>query len=201
MDETLLEQLGVIDADAETRQVMRRYFVVNGFDGIATVIGLSISAYLLHISTGYALFLTGTGMAVGLLASGAVSAYFTEQAAQMRKYHDSSDNTSETIPGTVRKNALLVGGVNGGSPFLCAMICLSPYLLAHFGYLDMFWDAYYVSFGISGILFLLFGAYLGRISNKSLFRYTGKMAVLGGAVGGIIIGVTYYLWVNGLLVG
>lgn len=177
--------------------ISRRYIVLNGFDGILTVLGITVGAFASSVSSPQALVSSGMGTALGLMISGFTSAYFTEKAERARDFKELQDQMVSEMEGSIQeknvsKKSLFVAGLNGISPFLTATISTLPYIFAAFGVISLVNAAYFFSTAISISLLALFGAFLGRISRKSMLIFAIKMV----GVGLITMAVTYLLGIG-----
>jgi predicted membrane protein (TIGR00267 family) len=123
---------------SHARGIARRYFVVNGFDGALTMLGLITGFHLadqvaLEIVIGACL-----GAAVALGVSGLSSAYLSESAERQRALSeleaamvtDLSESAHASVAHTV---PLLVALINGVSPVLLCLIIITPLWLARAG--------------------------------------------------------------------
>lgn len=117
---------------------MRRYFVVNGFDGALTMLGLLTGFHLggkvaLEVVIGVCL-----GAAVALGISGLSSAYLSESAERRRALSELESamvtDLSDSAHGSAaRLLPLLVAIVNGMAPLLMSLIIIFPLWLARNG--------------------------------------------------------------------
>ncbi len=121
-----------------SRDIARRYFVVNGFDGALTMLGL-ISGFQLTGTEDLKVMIGGcVGAAVALGISGVTSAYLSEAAERRRSLakleeamlHDLSDSQHASA---ARFLPLLVALVNGAAPLLLSFLIISPLWLAQAG--------------------------------------------------------------------
>ena len=120
------------------RGIARRYFVVNGFDGALTMLGLATGFHLagevaLEIVIGACL-----GAAVALGVSGLSSAYLSESAERQRALSELeaamvTDLSESAHASAARVVPLLVALINGASPVLLCLIIITPLWLARAG--------------------------------------------------------------------
>ncbi len=165
-------------------KIARRYFVLNGFDGILTILGITVGAFVARISDPFILISSGAGTAIGLLVSGVTGAYVTEKAERtgdlkdLKKsmVHDMENSIHEK---KVKKQSTFIAIVNGASPLLCALLIMVPYFLAYFNIIEMLNMAYISSIAISAVLLITFGGFLGEISRESKIGYSIKMLLAG----------------------
>jgi predicted membrane protein (TIGR00267 family) len=177
-----LQQLREYEDIAEVGQIARRYFAMNAFDGVLTMIGVLIGNYSAGVESARVVISTGlaTSMAIGV--SGFWGAYFTESAERKRDLDDLESYTladlNETKIGRAsRAAAIVVSLVDGLAPFLAALVVLLPF------YVTSLWGEIYHSYYLSlamalGVLFAL-GAFLGAISRENMALTGVKMIGAG----------------------
>lgn len=118
--------------------IARRYFVVNGFDGALTMLGLHIGFYTSGESSLAVIISACLGAAVALGVSGVSSAYISEAAERERELRELEGamvrDLSESAHGQASRFApLLIALVNGLSPFLLGLLVILPLWLAQAG--------------------------------------------------------------------
>jgi predicted membrane protein (TIGR00267 family) len=123
---------------AQTRGIIRRYAVVNGFDGALTMLGLLTGFRLggeVALETVIAACL---GAAVALGVSGLTSAYLSESAERRRALAELESAMVTDLKGSGHARAarllpVLVAVVNGAAPLLVSLLIILPLWLAGFG--------------------------------------------------------------------
>jgi predicted membrane protein (TIGR00267 family) len=121
-----------------SRGIIRRYFVVNGFDGAFTMLGLLTGFYLSDGTELGVVIAACLGAAVALGVSGLTSAYLSEVAERRRSFTELeeamvTDLSNSTHASAARVIPLLIALVNGVSPLFFALIILLPLWLARAG--------------------------------------------------------------------
>ncbi len=177
-----LQQLREYEDIAEVGEIARRYFAMNAFDGILTMIGVLVGNYSAGVESARVVISTGlaTSMAIGV--SGLWGAYFTESAERKRDLDDLESYTltdlNETKIGRAsRAAAIVVSLVDGFAPFLAALVVLSPFFLTSLW--GNIYHSYYLSLVVAlGALFAL-GAFLGAISRENMALMGVKMIGAG----------------------
>jgi len=177
-----LQQLREYEDIAEIGEIARRYFAMNAFDGVLTMIGVLIGNYSAGVESARVVISTGlaTSMAIGV--SGFWGAYFTESAERKRDLGDLESYTltdlNETKIGRAsRAAAIVVSLVDGLAPFLAALVVLSPFFFTFLW--GEIYHSYYLSLAIAlGVLFAL-GAFLGAISRENIALTGVKMIGAG----------------------
>ncbi len=172
-------------------EIARRYFVMNGFDGILTVLGIVLGAFLIGIKNPSLIIGPGFGATLAIGISGFWIAYLTEGAEQAHhKEHLEKilfSNLEDSILTRAGKVAAFVNSlVDGLSPFLFGILVLFPFFLSQFSMIPI--DiAYYLSFSISTLLLFVLGMFLGKISRQNIFIFGLKTTMAGVAIALILI--------------
>lgn len=177
-----LQQLKEYEDIAQVGQIARRYFAMNAFDGVLTMIGVLIGNYSAGVESARVIISTGlaTSMAIGV--SGFWGAYFTESAERKRDLDDLESHTltdlNETKIGRAsRAAAIVVSLVDGLAPFLAALVVLLPFFFTSLW--GEIYHSYYLSLAMAlGVLFAL-GAFLGAISRENIALTGVKMIGAG----------------------
>lgn len=171
---TLLDQARFLLRITRTHDIVRRYFVVNGFDGALTMLGLIIG-FLISSSASLTIMINAClGAAIALGMSGVSSAYVSEAAE--RKH--ALDKLEEAMVTDLQESAhadaarwvpLLVALVNGLAPLLISLLIILPLWLAHAG-IALPLSPLYLAISIALFLIFLLGVFLGRIAGISWLR-------------------------------
>ena len=173
-----------------SRGIIRRYFVVNGFDGALTMLGLLTGFHIggkvtLDVVIGACL-----GAAVALAISGLTSAYLSESAERRRSLSELEAAMVTDLSGTAHSNAVwvlppLIALVNGIAPLLISLIIITPLWLAHAG---MALPLAPLPTSIATALLCIFGlgVFLGRVGGTS-WLWSGIKTLLVASVTMLII--------------
>jgi len=171
---SLLRQARFLLRITRTHDIVRRYFVVNGFDGALTMLGLIIG-FLLSTSADLAVIINACmGAAIALGMSGVSSAYVSEAAERKRaleKLEEAmvSDLQQSQHGEAARLVPWLVAVVNGSSPLIISLLILMPLWLANAG-VTLPLPPLYAAIIIALLLIFLLGVFLGRIAGISWLR-------------------------------
>lgn len=165
--------------------IAQRYIALNGFDGILTVLGITVGAFSTSVDSASILISSCVGTAVGLLISGISGAYITEKAQRLRDFKDLKSSMLSDMEGSIQEEeveseSLMISLLNGFSPFFFAMVSVIPYFLANLDIISMVNTAYYFSMAISISMLAILGAFLGKIAKESILLYALKMVGIGG---------------------
>ena len=173
-----------------SRGIIRRYFVVNGFDGALTMLGLLTGFHIggkvtLDVVIGACL-----GAAVALAISGLTSAYLSESAERRRSLSELEAAMVTDLSGTAHSHAVwvlppLIALVNGIAPLLISLIIITPLWLAHAG---MALPLAPLPTSIATALLCIFGlgVFLGRVGGTS-WLWSGIKTLLVASVTMLII--------------
>ncbi len=174
-------------------EIARRYFVMNGFDGILTILGIVLGAFLVGIEKPELIIGPGFGATLAIGVSGFWIAYLTEEAEQAHHQEHLEEILFNDLRGSMLSRAGKVAAfvnsfVDGLSPFLFGMLVLCPYFLAQFTIISI-QIAYYMSILLSGILLFVLGMFLGRLSRQNIIIF-GLKTTLAGVVIAVILIIT-----------
>jgi predicted membrane protein (TIGR00267 family) len=170
--------------------ILRRYFVVNGFDGALTMMGINMGFYTgaedpLKIVIGACL-----GAAVALGMSGLTSAYISEAAERKKWLTDLEeamvgDLSESTHSAAARIVPLLVALVNGLAPLFIGLIIIAPLWLAVMG-TPLPLPPLELSILLSLFCLFLLGAFLGKVSG-SFWLWSGLQTLVAAGATALII--------------
>ena len=170
----LLEQARFLLRITRTQDIMRRYFVVNGFDGALTMLGLIIG-FLVSGATSLSVIINVClGAAIALGVSGVSSAYVSEVAERKRALGILEDAMITDLRDSAHGEAargvpLLIALVNGLAPLTISLLILIPLMAANAG-LEFPLSPLYVAVAIALLLIFLLGVFLGSIAGVSWLR-------------------------------
>jgi len=172
-------------------EITRRYFILNGFDGALTVLGVILGTYVAHVRNPVAVLGAGFGASVAMGLSGLFGAYMTEKAETSRRMKQLeramlTDLKDTVIAEASKRHIVQAAVVDGVSPAATTILCLIPYILALQGFLG-FDTAFAIALGINLIILAALGVYLGRISERNILYYAGITISLGIAVASVTI--------------
>jgi predicted membrane protein (TIGR00267 family) len=174
-------------------KITRRYFAVNGFDGVITSIGILLGNYIIQVSEHKNVLIAGMAVIISLGVSGVWSAYNSESAERKKELDDLSESTlygfEETVISRAQRFATIVlAAVNGLSPAVMAFIPLIPFL---FGSLIPISYCFWIGFGLAFLILFGMGLFLGRISKTNIMISGVKMLVAGGISAGLSLLLTF----------
>ena len=167
----LFEQAGFLLRITRTHGIVRRYFVVNGFDGALTMMGL-ITGFLISEPASLDVVIGAClGAAIALGVSGVSSAYVSEAAERRRALDDLQGAMVTDMGESLHADAarwvpMLIALVNGSAPLLISLLILTPLWLVQGGML-LPWSALHAAVAVALVLIFLLGVLLGRIARVS----------------------------------
>lgn len=154
--------------------ILRRYFVVNGFDGALTMMGLIIGFLVSSPADLPVIINVCLGAAIALGMSGVSSAYVSESAERRHalgklEHAMISDLQESTHGQAARLTPLLVALVNGLAPLVFSLLILVPLWLASLG-VSLPVSPLYGAILVALVLIFLLGVFLGRSTGISWLR-------------------------------
>ena len=146
--------------------IARRYFVVNGFDGALTMLGLIMGFHVSERTETATVISACVGAAVALGMSGISSAYISEAAERRRELQRLEDamlaDLGDSIHGQASRIApAVIAAVNGLAPLLIAALIILPIGLS---LLVPGIPALELSIALALVIIFFLGIFLGRIS-------------------------------------
>jgi len=166
---------------ASITKIIRRYFAINGFDGVITIIGVLIGNYIIGVKNYINVVIAGAAICISLGISGVWSAYYSEKAERKKEIDDLEKTTLHNLDKTVISYAQnyaskVLAIVNGLSPVLTAFIPMIPFLFGKFIPINI---CYYLGFGLAFLILFGIGLFLGKISKSNLVISGIKMLFAG----------------------
>ena len=178
-----LKELKQLNELSSNDGIARRYFVVNGFDGALTMLGILSGFYLggaeeFDIIVGACL-----GAAVALFMSGISSAYISESAERRKDLAEIEQAMGRDLSNTAHGRAArvtpwLVGAVNGLSPLLISLLIILPVQLHVWG-VHLLWSPLLTAMVTGLILMFSLGVFLGRVGGGHWIISGLKALVVG----------------------
>jgi predicted membrane protein (TIGR00267 family) len=151
--------------------IARRYFVVNGFDGALTMLGIIIGFYVSEPAGLGTIISACLGAAIALGVSGVSSAYISESAERRRALLQLEEAMLADLRDSHHGDAarwvpLLIAVVNGAAPLLISLLIITPLWLSHAG-VSLPLAPLHVAILVALILIFLLGVFLGRVAGIS----------------------------------
>lgn len=157
-----------------THGIARRYFIVNGFDGALTMLGIIVGFTMSDAEDLPVVISACLGAAIALAVSGVSSAWVSETAERRRELAELESamvaDLEQSLHGeAVRRVPLLIGLVNGAAPLLISVLILLPLWLASAG-ITLPLPPLYAAMTVAMASIFMLGVLLGRIGGTSWLR-------------------------------
>jgi predicted membrane protein (TIGR00267 family) len=175
---------------SRARGIMRRYFVVNGFDGVLTMLGI-VTGFRIGGSADSTLVASAClGAAIALGISGLTSAYISESAEQRRALRELERAMLADLADTRHELAarlipIATAAVNGLSPLVLSLLVITPFWADALG-LRLPLSPFDLAVVIDLAIVFMLGVYLGRISGR-FWLVSGSKALAVAVVTAIVI--------------
>lgn len=183
---------------SDAGRITRRYFVMNAFDGALTMLGVVIGAYISGlIENPIPIISAGIAGSIAMGVSGVSGAYMTEKAERTRKLKELekamlTDLSNGLHEKSHRFAAVFAAVVDGISPALAAMLVISPFFIANFGFISPE-TAFFSCIVITMLVLTFLGVYLAKISDESMIKYGIMMLLVGIVTAFICVGTSILL--------
>ena len=186
-------QFRVLLEVSRSEEIMRRYFIVNGFDGALTMLGMIVGFYISDRVELHVVITTCLAAALALGMSGVSSAYISEAAERRRTLAKLEKAMVTSLDESHHARATtwipwLVALVNGIAPLLFALIIISPLWLTHHGLLQLL-EPLLAAIAVALLIIFLLGVFLGRIGG-TFWLWSGLQSL---AVASITVGLIYLI--------
>jgi predicted membrane protein (TIGR00267 family) len=188
-----LKQIKTLLEISDSEAIMRRYFVVNGFDGALTMLGLIMGFYVSDRVDLAVVITSCLAAALALGMSGMSSAYISEAAerrrdlAQLEKAMGTSLDESHHAQ-AARWIPWLVALVNGIAPLLIALVVIVPLWLARGG-IVLGLEPLLAAMVVALVIIFLLGVFLGRVGGI-FWLWSGLQSL---AVALVTLGLIYLI--------
>ena len=178
----VLQRLREYDNLANISEIGRRYFAMNAFDGVLTIIGVLMGNLTARVEEPQIVVSTGLATCTAMGISGLWGAYLTEAAERKRDLDELSRYTLTDLKNTrigkaSRVAVVTVAAIDGLAPFLAALFVLIPFFAA--GLFPVITWVYYTSLGMALLALFSLGLFLGHISRGNLILYGVRTVVAG----------------------
>lgn len=170
--------------------IVRRYFVMNFFDGAMTMLGILMGTYVsgalnLKITIG-----AGLGACFAMGISGFFGTYMAEKTETSKRIKDLEKALLSNLSNSLYEKAsfytsLWVAFVDGISPMIAALISMTPLILSLNGFISASF-ALFISIALIMVSLFALGAFLGKISGENIISW-GLQMFVAGVITAIII--------------
>lgn len=186
----ILDQLTLLLRITRSRSILRRYFVVNGFDGALTMLGMITGFYTGGETSTGVMISACLGATIALGMSGISSAYVSE-AAERRKELKELESAMMTDLGEAAhgRAARLVPAVialtNGLAPLLISLTIISPLWFSPL-LESWFLEPLQISILLAFSIIFFLGMLLGKVSG-TFWLFSGLRTLFIGLLTCLII--------------
>jgi predicted membrane protein (TIGR00267 family) len=189
----VLKQLKTLLEVSHSEEIMRRYFVVNGFDGALTMLGLIMGFYVSDRVDLAVVITTCLAAALALGMSGISSAYISESAERRRSLAQLEKAMAVSLDESHHARAAiwipwLVALVNGIAPLLIALIIIVPLWLARGG-MVLPLAPLPAAMAVALVIIFLLGVFLGRVGG-TFWLWSGLQSL---TVALVTVGLIYLI--------
>ncbi|NVK43162.1 MAG: hypothetical protein HWE39_18095 [Oceanospirillaceae bacterium] len=186
-----LRQLRFLLRISHSHGIVRRYFVVNGFDGALTMLGIILGFWVSDPAPLRVVIAACVGAMVALTVSGISSAFISESAERQRDLAALETAMARDLDDSAHGRAArwvpwVVAIANGSAPLLLALLIIAPLWLAETG-LPLPLSPLLLSVLVALALMFLLGVYLGRIAGVSVWRSGLRTLLVALVTAGLIL--------------
>ncbi|PIN98385.1 MAG: hypothetical protein COT90_04570 [Candidatus Diapherotrites archaeon CG10_big_fil_rev_8_21_14_0_10_31_34] len=174
-------------------EIVRRYIVMNSFDGVLTILGIVIAMLAAGALEPKLVIISAVGVIIATGVSGIWGGYSAEKAERKRTLKVLEKHLLRTLSKTriekeYKKMSLMMGLANGLSSSIVSFILIIPFFLAQLNLIGKF-EAYFVSIGLIIISLFVLGYFVGSIAKEHKIKQGIQMI---GA--GVLVGIIIYLF-------
>lgn len=174
--------------------IARRYFVVNGFDGALTMLGLTTGFYAAGGVAPTVALSACAGAALALAMSGLTSAYMSEAAERAQTLAELERAMTTSLAQSAQARAarvipVLVAVVNGAAPLLVCVAVMVPLWLATHD-LDLPIDPLLAAMAIAVACMFGLGVFLGQVSGTAWWRAGLRALAIGVVTAALVFAVS-----------
>ncbi|MDD5148557.1 MAG: VIT1/CCC1 transporter family protein [Candidatus ainarchaeum sp.] len=169
--------------------ILRRYLVMNSFDGTLSAFGLVIAMFLSKVSDPKLVLISGIGVVFATGISGVWSGYLSEKAERKHELLELKRlNPGENLESRKKEFGeltIIMGLANGMSTAIVGALVISPFFFAAAHFVPV-QTAFLISFALVAVILVILGAVMSRISKESFWKHA-FLTLLAGFMVGIII--------------
>ncbi|MDT8419281.1 MAG: hypothetical protein RQ754_02525 [Desulfuromonadales bacterium] len=186
----ILRELKLLIRITRTHNIARRYFVVNGFDGALTMLGMIMGFYVSEAATTEVIVSACLGAAIALGMSGISSAYVSEAAERRQELRELESAMIRDLGDAAHGRAarlvpLIIALVNGLSPLLIALVIIAPLWLNAIIPTSLALSLQ-IAIAVAFVIIFMFGMLLGKVS-ETFWLFSGLRTLSIGAITCLII--------------
>jgi len=166
-------------------EILRRYFVMNAFDGALTMLGVIMGAYMAGFIYPKVIVKAGIGAGLAMGVSGALGAYMAERAERAKEMKELENAMFSNLEGSLIDRAskvavVSVAIVDGISPLIATIIAILPFILA-MKLIISTTSAIIFSLVLIFIMIFALGVFLSKVSGERILL-NGSLMVSAGII-------------------
>jgi len=164
-------------------EIMRRYFVINAFDGSLTTLGVLAGSYVAGVDKAATVISLILSTAVSIGVAGFYGSYQVERAERDHALREIEESTLTSLQDTTLYSAsryatVIVALVDGISPLIASLLIMIPFFFVPPAAMH---EAFYAAGAVAFVELFLLGVFLGKVSRERLW-FAGVKLVLAGVV-------------------
>ncbi len=164
-------------------EIARRYFVMNGFDGILTILGVIIGTYIANIRNPNTVIITSVSACIAIGISGFSGTFMSEKAERTRNLKRLEKRLLTKLHNSILSKAgkfayFYASLVAALTPLFFSIIILTPMFLASINLIS-YMTAFYSLLITSFLILFVLGMFLGKVSEENIIIWGMKMFLIG----------------------
>lgn len=180
----MFERLSLLLKIGRANGIARRYFIVNGFDGALTMLGLIMGFYVSEDVNLPVVVNACLGAAIALGMSGLTSAYISEAAEKKKELRELEDAMVKDLANSAYGQAarllpFVIALINGLAPLIISLFIILPLWATSLVLFSPF-SPLETALLLALVCIFLLGIFLGRISN-TFWLWAGLRTLLVAA--------------------
>lgn len=176
---------------AKIDKIVRRYFLMNTFDGLMIILGLMLGSMISGLSEPELVIKVSIAAAIAMAVSGIWGAYMAEHAERARELKKLERVTMHKLRNTKIERAfyaasIIVAFVDGISPVLATMAVLIPFFIPGISIMAMYMASIAIAFSILALL----GLFTAIVAKERIVPSIIRMllaGVLSAVLGKVIL--------------
>lgn len=175
----------------DANKIARRYFIMNSFDGIVTILGVISGALASGLVDPGVVFGIGLSAAIAMGLSGIAGTFMAEKAERDLELDRLEKSVlmdlSNSVHGkAIRVTIIYVSVINALSIIVASLVAMMPLLLGMMNIVDPL-TSIYSSIVVAFIYLFVLGSRLGSLTGKNIIIEGLKMVIIGIITAAIIL--------------
>ncbi len=186
----MFDKLSLLFKISNANGIARRYFIVNGFDGALTMLGLIMGFYVSEQVNLSVVVSACLGAAIALGMSGLTSAYISEAAEKKKELRELEEAMVKDLADSAYGQAtrllpFIIALINGLAPLIISLIIILPLWATSLALLVPF-SPLEIALLLALVNIFVLGVFLGRISNTFWLWAGLRTLLVAAATAGLI---------------